>query len=280
MVYPRALAVAELTWSAKENKNLDKFEYKMKQQYSYFKLWNWNARLPDIVGMDNIVTNSNQFGMVLRYPLAGAQVRYSVNGKMPDSAAKPQAFPLNISAMLKDSLVIKTYTTWTLNKQHIFQVATIKHVDINPVILDQAALTPGFTYKLIKSKEANYAKLDTLSEVATAVINATNPMVLPVSDGNLTWVKMNGYLKIEHEGDYQLTSGFGVSPALFINGQPVIYRNKDTYVEPQKALLRLKKGVYNISGYYIADNTNRMQDLLLLKAANGEPLDPERYMLH
>jgi len=280
MVYPRALAVAELTWSATENKSLDRFAYKMKQQYSYFKLWNWNARLPDIVGMDNIVTNSNQFGIVLKYPLLGAQVRYSVNGKMPDSTAKPQSFPLNISAMLKDSLVIKTYTTWTLNKQHIFQVATIKHVDLKPVILDEAALTPGLSYKLIKSKETDYAKLDTLSQAATAVINAANPMVLPVSDGNLTWVKMNGYLKIEHEGDYQLTSGFEVSPALFLNGQPVIYRNKSTYVEPQKALLHLKRGVYNLSGYYIADNTNRMQDLIVLRTASGEVVDPQRYMLH
>ncbi|WP_184549541.1 beta-N-acetylhexosaminidase [Mucilaginibacter sp. FT3.2] len=280
MVYPRALAVAELTWSAKEDKDISRFEYKMKQQYGYFKLWNWNARLPDIVGMDNIVTNSNQFGMILKYPLPGAQIRYSVNSKMPDSAAKPQAFPLNISAALKDSLVIKTYTTWTLNKQHIFQVATVKHVNIEPHILDEVALTSGFSYKLIKSKETNYNKLDTVNQVATAIVNSTNPMVLPVTDGNLTWVKMSGYIKIEEEGDYELTSGFEVSPALFLNNQAIIYKNRNTYVEPQKALLHLKKGVYPISGYYVADNNNRTQDLILLKTANGKLLDPQRYMFH
>jgi hexosaminidase len=280
MVYPRALAVAELTWSAKENKDIDRFAYKMKQQYGYFKLWNWNARLPDIVGMDNIVTNSDQFGVILKYPLLGAQVRYTVNGKMPDSSAKPQSFPVNISAMIKDSLVIKTYTTWTLNKQHIEQVATIRHADVDPVVMDQAGLTSGLNYKLIKSKEYEYNKVDTLSQVTTAVINTASPMVQPVTDGNFTWVKLSGYIRIEEEGNYELTSGFELSPALFLSGEEVIYINKDRYVEPQKALLHLKKGVYTISGYYKADNVNRLQDLLLLKSADGKLLDPQRYLLH
>lgn len=281
MVYPRALAVAELTWSSKANKNINLFEYKMKQQYGYFKLWNLNARLPNIVGVDNIVTNSNQFGLVLQYPLLGAQIRYSVNGKMPDSNAKAQEFPVNISAMLKDSLVLKTYTTWTLNKQHIFQVATIKHANITASNVDQAGLIPGLSYELIKSKETNFAKLDTTVIATSAVVNTTNPMVLPVTDGDLTWVKMSGYLKIDVDGDYELTSGFEVSPALFLDGKPVIYKNKNTYVEPQKALLHLKKGVYNLSGYYIADNINRMQDLLLLKeAATDKLIDPGKYMFH
>lgn len=280
MVYPRALAVAELAWSSKENKDLVRFEYKMKQQYGYFKLWNLNARLPDIVGMNNIVTNSDQFGLVLKYPLLGAQVRYSVNGTMPDSSTKGQVFPVNISAMIKDSLVLKTYTTWTLNKQHIFQVATIKHVNVTVNSIAPADLKPGLSYKLIKSKETSFDKVDTSIVAITAIIDSVNPMVLPVTDGNITWVEMNGYIKIDIEGDYELTSGFEVSPALFVGDQQIIYKNKNAYVEPQKALLHLKKGIYNLSGYYIADNINRMQDLILIKTANGKLLNPVRYMFH
>ncbi|WP_439696786.1 beta-N-acetylhexosaminidase [Mucilaginibacter sp. AW1-7] len=280
MVYPRALAVAELTWSAAENKDIDRFAYKMKQQYGYFKLWNWNARLPDIVGMDNIVTNSNQFGLVLKYPLLGAQVRYSLNGKMPDSTAKPQSFPVKINTMLQDTFSIKTYTTWTLNKQHILQEAMIRHVDIKPVIIDQAAFTPGFSYRLIKSKEYNIDKVDTTQVVTTAIINSATPMVLPVTDGNLTWVKVNGFIRINADGDYQVTSGFLVSPALFINGEQIIYRGKDKYAQPQKGMLHLKKGAYALSGHYIADNTNRNEDLLIIKAADGKVIDPQVYMFH
>jgi hexosaminidase len=280
MVYPRALAVAELTWSAKENKNLDRFDFKMKQQYGYFKLWNWNARLPDIVGMNNIVTNSDQFGLVLKYPLLGAQVRYSLNGKMPDSSAKPQLFPIRINTMLKDTLDIKTYTTWTLNKQHILQEATIRHVDINPVVIDQAALTPGFSYRLIKSKEYNIDKVDTTQLVTMAIINSAAPMVLPVTDGNLTWVKLNGFIRINADGDYQVTSGFLVSPALFINGEQIIYRGKDKYAQPQKGMLHLKKGAYAITGHYIADNMNRLEDLVVIKSADGKVIEPQVYMFH
>lgn len=280
MVYPRALAVAELTWSARENKNISRFEYKMKQQYSLFKLWKLNARLPDIVGVDNITTNGTVFKQTLKYPLAGAHVRYSLDGKMPDSTAKAAAFPVNINVPLKDSLVLNTYTTWTLNSQHIKQTATIKRVIIAPNNINRENLKPGLDYKLIKTKETNYSKLDTIAPVTIAVINSANPMVLPVTDGNLTWVKFNGYVKIDIEGDYILASGFEVSPALFMNNQPLILNGKNTYVEPQKSLLHLKKGVYEFSGYYIADEANSKQELLQLKTAGGKRLEPQAYLFH
>ncbi|WP_183566487.1 beta-N-acetylhexosaminidase [Mucilaginibacter sp. SP1R1] len=280
MVYPRALAVAELTWSSKGNKDINRFEYKMKQQYGLFKLWNLNARLPDIVGVDNIVTNAIEFKQTLKYPLLGAQVRYSLDGKMPDSLAKAQGFPVNINAPLKDSLLLKTYTTWTLNKQHIMQVAVIKRINITPANQNLAILKTGLDYKLIKSKETNYAKLDTSTAVTTAVVNTANPMVLPVTDGNITWVKFNGFIKIDTESDYELTSGFEISPEFFMNNEPLITRGKNTYVEPQKALLHLKKGAYEFSGYYIADGANSKQTLLQLKTAGGKVLAPETYLFH
>ncbi|MDR6940861.1 beta-N-acetylhexosaminidase [Mucilaginibacter pocheonensis] len=280
MVYPRALAVAELTWSLKENKNISRFEYKIKQQYGLFKLWNLNARLPDIVGVDNITTNADLFKTTLKYPLLGAHVRYSLDNNMPDSTAKAIAFPVNINVPLKDSLVLKTYTTWTLNKQRILQTATIKRVVIAAGAINTAGLKAGLDYKLIKTKETNYAKLDTIPPVTIAVVNMANPEVLPVTDGNLTWVKFNGYIKIDQEGDYELTSGFEVSPALFIGSQLLIMPDKNTYAEPQKALLHLKKGVYEFSGYYIANNINSKQTLLQLKTAAGKLLDPRAYLFH
>jgi hexosaminidase len=280
MVYPRALAVAELTWSSKENKNIDRFDYKMKQQYGLFKLWNLNARLPDIVGVDNVVTNKEQYKSILNYPLKGAKVSYTFNGKMPDSVSKTVVFPLNINTTLKDSLVLKTFTTWTLNKQHILQTATIKHVTVNTANENAASLKPGLSYKVIRTKESNYDKLDDIAPAVIAVINTATPMIQPSTEGDVTWVKMNGFIKIEQEGDYELTSGFEVSPALFIDNAPVIIRGRNTYVEPQKALLHLKKGFYELSGYYVANETNSRQPLLQLKTADSKQLNLQVYLFH
>lgn len=280
MVYPRALAMAEIAWSAKEDRNIDRFEYKMKQQYGLFKLWNLNARLPDIVGVDNIATNKTQYDVTLKYPLLGAKVRYSLDGNAPDSSSTAVNFPVKISKPLKDSLILKTYTTWTLNKQHIRQAALIRHVDLKVANQNAASLQPGLSYKLIKTKETNYAKLDSVAPAVIAIINSPIPMVQPVTDGSITWVKFNGYLKIDIEGDYELTSGFEVSPELLVGDEPVIIRGKNTYVEPQKGLLHLKKGIYDLSGFYIADFLNIDQTLIQLKTADGKLIDSKYYLFH
>jgi hexosaminidase len=280
MVFPRALAVAELAWSSKENKNIDRFEYKMKQQYPYFKLWNLNARLPNIVGIDHIATNTERFKQTLQYPLLGAQVRYSLNGKMPDSTEKAVAFPINIDVPLRDSLELKTYTTWNLNTQHILQSAAIKHVRVNTREVKVAELKAGLSYRITKTKESNYAKLETIPPVTVSVITTATPKVLPVTDGDLTWVKFSGFIKIDTEGEYELTSGFEVSPALYLDNELLIKAEKNTYVEPQKALLHLKKGFYEFSGYYIANEANIEQTLFVLKDAGGQLLDPSTYLFH
>jgi len=280
MVFPRALAVAELAWSIKENKNIDRFEYKMKQQYPYFKLWNLNARLPDIVGVDHVFTNAERFKQTLQYPLSGAQVRYSLNGKMPDSTARPVAFPVNIDVLLKDSIQLKTFTTWNLNAQHIFQSAIIKHVKIKPREVYTAELKPGLGYKIFKAKEINYAKLEAVPPVSMMVITTGTPMIMPVTDGDITCVKFSGLIKIDAESDYELTSGFEVSPTLYLDNDPVIRGEKNRYVEPQKAVLHLKKGFYEFSGYYTATEANSKQTLFSLKDAGGKLLDPAVYLFH
>ncbi|MDN5287135.1 MAG: beta-N-acetylhexosaminidase [Mucilaginibacter sp.] len=280
MVYPRALAIAELSWSTKENKDIDRFDYKMKQQYGLFKLWDLNARLPDIVGVDHIATNKEQFKTTLKYPLLGARLRYTLDGKMPDDKIQSVPFPVTINVPLRESLTLKTYTTWTLNSQHIMQTANIRRININAAKENITNLKPGLSYKLIKTKEINYAKLDTITPAITAVINTANPMVLPVTDGDITWVKMNGFIKIDQEGDYEFTSGFELSPALFIDNEPLMIKDKNTYVEPQKAILHLKKDIYEFSGYYSADDANSKQTLFQLKTADGKLLDPQTYLFH
>lgn len=280
MVYPRALAVAELSWSAKENKDIERFDDNMKQQYPYFKLWNLNARLPDIVGIDHIATNKEQFKQTLQYPLPGARVRYTIDGKMPEDNMPSVPFPVNINVPLRGSITLKTNTSWDLNSQHIKQTATIRHINIAPAKENIINLKPGLSYKLIKTKELEYAKLDTIPPVVMAVINTAKPMVLPVTDGDITWVKLTGFIKIEQEGDYELTSGFELSPALYMSNEPLLIKDKNTYVEPQKALLHLKKGIYEFSGNYIATENNSKQTLFQLKTADGKLLDPQVYLFH
>jgi len=199
---------------------------------------------------------------------------------MPDSTAAATVFPVNINETVTDSLKISAYTTWTYGRQHILQRETVRYVVVNPVETI-ANLQPGLSFTLYKTKEANYKKLDTLPFVTTGVFNFPQPFVFgPPVEAVYNWVKVNGFVKIDTEGDYLLTTGFEDSPLVFLDNVPVINRDKNCYVEPQKALLHLKKGYYALKGYYTADDVNSSQKLLQLKAADGRVLDPVTYLYH
>ncbi|MDP9080941.1 MAG: beta-N-acetylhexosaminidase [Bacteroidota bacterium] len=280
MMYPRALAVAETAWSLKQDKDLNRFAYKLDQQYGLFKLWDLNARLPSIEGVGDVVTNEDHYSLTLKYPLKHAKIRYSLNGKMPDSTATAVSFPVKISEPVTDSLKLSAYITWTNGNQHIMQKEFVKHVTINQTEVT-ATLQPGLNYTLYKTKEVNYKKLDTVAPVTTGMLAFPQQFALapPVESVN-NWVKVEGLIKIDNEGDYQLTSGFEDSPLLFVDNVVVINRDKDNYVDPQKALLHLKKGYYTFKGYYLADDTNSGQSLLQLQTAAGKLLDPSVYLYH
>jgi hexosaminidase len=280
MVYPRALAVAELGWSSKENKNISRFAYKLDQQYGLFKLWDLNARLPNIENMGDVVTNHDHYSLTLNYPLKEAKVRYSLNGKAPDSTASAMLFPVKINEALADSIKLFTYTTWTLDDQHIVQREFIKHVMVNPVD-STGNLQPGLSFSLYRTKEMNYKKLDTIPPATTGTLTFPQAFIIPITNNPINnWIKVNGYIKIDAEGDYQLTSGFEDSPLLFLDNVIVVNRDRNRYVEPQKALLHLKKGCYTLKGYYLAGDTNSGQNLLQLQTAEGKVLDPSAYLYH
>ncbi|ASU33104.1 hypothetical protein MuYL_1204 [Mucilaginibacter xinganensis] len=280
MVYPRALAVAELGWTAKENKDIGRFADKLNMQYGLFKLWGLNARLPNIENMADVYTNHDHYSFVLNYPLKGAQVRYSINGKMPDSTAAAAGFPLKIDEALTDTLKLSAYTTWLLGHQHILQREMVKHVVVDA---DDSIgnLQPGLNFSLYKTKEVSYRKLDTIAPAAAGILSFPQPLVAaPAGSPLFNWVKVNGFIKIDTEDDYQLTTGFEESPLLFLGNAKVMDRERNRYVEPQKALLHLKKGYYAIRGYYLADDTNSTQNLLQLQTVGGKVLDPGAYLYH
>ena len=276
MVYPRALAVAELTWSAEKNKDIDRFKHKLYRQYGLFRLWNLNARLPDMEGISNIVTNKDRFITSLDYPLKGARIRYILNGKMPDNSSVRHLFPVKINMPLKDSLRISACITWRMNDQHIRQSALIVHEDINTV--NAINLTAGLSYALHQTAESDHSKVSG-PPAKTGIMSFPQPVILSEDKEN-NWMSVSGYIRIPTEGDYTLTSDFEKSPEIAIDNKPVIGIDKNRYADPQKALLHLKKGIYAIKGYYRATDVNSTEKLLQLQAPSGRIMDPAEYLFH
>ncbi len=276
MIYPRLLGVAELTWTPKSEKDIKRFEQSMYANYRLFNLWHLNARIPNADGLKSVITNKNIYSQTITYPLNGAQVRYTFTGKT-DTSVVANSFPLLLSSTFKDSLPIRLYITRPPAKP-ITQIATIKHVNVPQPLTNTPHLQPGLGYFAYRTTYNNYPTLDTAKNFVTGAWQ-TGDFIKPFPGQFNTWVKLNGYLKIDAEGDYLITSDFENSPLVLLGNLVIINSNENKYVEPQETILHLQKGIYPISGYYLADATNSEQTLISIKTTDGNSAGTS-YLFH
>jgi hexosaminidase len=278
MIYPRLLAESELNWTPKDEKNIRRFEQSMYAHYALFNLWNLNARLPDVLGLESVATNKDVYEQTITYPLTGAHIQYTTTKKLPDANSAAIDFPIFLKSPVKDSIKFAAYVTRPLSDR-ILQTATVRRINVNPETTGIGELHPGLGYTRYKTMQNNTPALDTSKTFEEGIFNLNEPVKPFPGDFN-TWVKIYGYVKIETEGDYRLTSGFENSPLLILGKEVVITYNRNKYVEPQAAILHLQKGIYRISGYYLADNENSEQMLIELKKADGKTVEPSAYLYH
>ena len=251
----------------------------MYKQYPLFTRWNLLAHLPEAKGMEDIVTNKNEVNQTITYPLKNAGIGYTIEGRLPntgrDTIYKP--FPLVMKIPLTDTVYETTYTKWGVGYQRVIQTAILRHVNVNPVTPKK--LEKGLNYTIYKTMVYDYNKLDTVKSVDKGVLTASSA-IRPFRGYSNTWMKLNGYLKIDKEGDYNITQGFEVSPVIYLDKDIIIYRDQNKYVDPQRAFLHLQKGVYQLKGYYIANNENVAQLPIVMKDADGKTLDVSEYLFH
>ena len=185
-------------------------------------MWNFNARLTYFDGVYNVITNKSRFKLTLSYPLKEAKVRYALNGKMPDNNSPAVPFPVNINVPLKDSIGLRTFTTWTLNDQHIRQMASIRRVNIKHAHEKVANLKTGMAYEVFKTRERDIDKLENEKPMETGQTSLIVPVKI-ATEGFINWVKIKGFIKIDKDAEYELTTGFEVSPALFLDDEEGLF---------------------------------------------------------
>ncbi|WP_310391987.1 family 20 glycosylhydrolase [Hymenobacter sp.] len=101
VLFPRLLAVAEVAWTPAANKRYADFLPRLGQQYARLDRQKIHYRVPEPLGLDS-VGRADQGGkavFTLRSLVPGAQIRYTLDGHLPDETAelytKALAVPLN-----------------------------------------------------------------------------------------------------------------------------------------------------------------------------------------
>jgi hexosaminidase len=98
MLFPRLLALAEVAWTPAANKNYDDFLHRAGNQLPRLDAKNIFYRVPEPAGLDSaaIRREGDKAIVALSSWVPGAQIRYTLDGTMPDATSDPYTQPLSL----------------------------------------------------------------------------------------------------------------------------------------------------------------------------------------
>ncbi|TGD77661.1 beta-N-acetylhexosaminidase [Hymenobacter wooponensis] len=98
MLFPRLLAVSEVAWTPAARKSYAAFLPRMSQHFARLDAKKVNYRVPEPLGLDsaNLVAQGGKAQFTLRSLVPGAQIRYTLDGKLPDETTELYTKPFDV----------------------------------------------------------------------------------------------------------------------------------------------------------------------------------------
>lgn len=247
MAYPRMLALAEVAWSRKEDRNFPDFQRRLNSILPRLDNQNVNYRIPEPGGLKNIVTDRSRVSIELQ-PAPGTVVIYTTDGKDPDIKFSEQyREPIEVS--LKDGEVrtLKTAVLTNSGRKSVVYAATIVRGRLREP--DAAtANAPGLNYSLVvPSSDFGQDPQPQKGETRSILLNQFAQKIdVKKSFG----VQFDGYFRAPQDGvyEFQIDSTWD---ARFVVGDGILIDEAGTAESKKRnVIVPLKAGLHKMSLRY------------------------------
>src|SRR5690606_7817815 len=103
---PRALALAEVTWSPRERRDWPAFVARLPASLAWLDAWGVNYRVPDPTGLEeDILTLADSAVLTVGAAVAAGVVRCTLDGSDPTEGSPPCTGPLRVPATAEGTTV-------------------------------------------------------------------------------------------------------------------------------------------------------------------------------
>jgi hexosaminidase len=282
-LYPRILAMAELTWTSSENKNYENFIERLNNQLSRLDELNINYHIPlpegplsnQIVFIDSVSLSFNT-----TYPI---KMIYTLDGSDPTKDSKEYLNPLN----LKENKVLKIASITSQGK-----ISSIRNIKIEKKEIIEGALLnttkPGLLVRTVKGHFRDLNSIDFSTNYTVSKIDSIEQANKSynwghfIKEDNLRALSIEGYIDIKESGVYYFSSN---QDQVWIAGQKLIDDKGPIKKHGKTASIVLGKGKHKLKIIYLnnivkgwASDWNTVE-LLYKKPNESEFLPVERKML-
>ncbi|WP_438712589.1 family 20 glycosylhydrolase [Aquimarina muelleri] len=249
LLYPRIIALAEVTWTAKENKNFEDFLSRLNNVYAIldYHTINYHIPLPEGPTTNRIVfTDSVTVPFSTTHPV---KMVYTIDGTDPIISSTIYEKPLRF----KETTDLRIASVLQNGKMSIVRKLMVTKEEIIP-----AVTTKKLSKGLIKHETKGYFK--NIDEIPNDTIT-TNSIIKSIEDANTTYhwghevnkdnfkaVVMNGYLEIPEDGVYYFSS---CQDQVWIADQLIIDYKDALKKHPKENSIALQKGKHKLKIIYL-----------------------------
>lgn len=246
MAWPRALALAEVTWSAPERRDWDSFYVRLPHALRALDALDVNYRMPDVDGLDgDRLTLDERVEVRMRTAIPDGVIRYTLDGTDPTTGSARYAGPFSVTTTTEGvSVTARAFTAD--GKASAPRAATFRRTTYRSgVTMPAHALAEGLRYGYYEAALRRVSTLDTLVPMRSGVAQeiARTGEERPEQYG----LKFSGFLRVPEDAMYTfgLTSDDGSTLTI---GDEVVVDHDGPHGAVEKAgMVALRAGLHPVT---------------------------------
>ncbi|HLA94154.1 MAG TPA: family 20 glycosylhydrolase, partial [Pyrinomonadaceae bacterium] len=201
MAFPRMLALSEVLWSKKEDRNLEDFNRRLSAILPRLDKQNVNYRIPEPRGLaNNVIAKNSAISMEIRSEIPGAKVLYTIDGSDPNEKSPVIPTRLVINPRDEKIVTLKTIVVLPSSRKSSVYAATFVTGSYLPSV-EPTGKTQGVTYSLYVPSNA-YAQ-DTMPQKGESKSIGLQQFAQRIDPKQTFGVTFDGYINAPLDGIYE-----------------------------------------------------------------------------
>jgi len=246
MAFPRALALAEVTWSPRERRSWASFEARLPQALRTLDRLGVNYRLPHVVGLDaDVLTLDSTATVTLSVPIANAVIRYTTDGSDPTATSPRYTTPVILPVTAAGTRVTARAFTRE-GKASPPRAATFRRTTYRTAeSLDARTLQSGLALTYHEASLSMVAPLDTLPVIRRAIATTIARTGAERAEGY--GLVFRGYLTVPADAMYEFALASDDGSTLTIGDERVVDNDGLHGTQERTGMIALRAGAHPIT---------------------------------
>jgi hexosaminidase len=251
--YPRALAIAEIVWTAPENRTEEDFMRRVVANFARLDALGMNYKLPPIEGYFETNAFIESIDVAINYPLSNVNVRYTTDGSTPGPDSPEFISPMRLTETT--DLTLRLFRQPGNRPDDITRFRFVSSRYADPVAAP-AELQSGLM--LVRHD----VRVNTVADIEKGPLTGTyiiDGIAIPRGmRGNIGLI-FDGYISVPEDGIYTFWLNSDDGSTLTIGGQLVIDNDGPHAPRERIGQIALRKGLHTVHARYFDYNGGILQ---------------------